>query len=244
LRRAVALALDRPALAAALPGGRWRPTASPIGDDPPAPPPAMPGADPAAAGRLLTGAGWVAGPDGVRRRGDQPLALTLLFPGDDPAAGPIADGLRAQLAAAGVTLRAEGRPAAALLAPDGPARAGRFDLLLVTLPHGPEPLPMLRAAFGCYPPTPIARAGPGPSNYGRWCNPDAARWLDLAAGAPDDAARADAERGLLGVVAAEAPVIPLVVRPGLLAYRAGLHGLAPGRWTPATWNAAVWWRER
>src|SRR5207237_338793 len=79
--------------------------------------------------------------------------------------------------------------------PDGPARAGRFDLLLLTLPHGPEPLPMLRAAFGCYPPTPIARAGPGPSNYGRSCNPDAARWLDLAAGAPAAAARGDAERG-------------------------------------------------
>src|SRR5207253_11148374 len=103
------------------------------GADPAAAGRLLPGADPAAAGRLLTGAGWVAGPDGVRRRGDQPLALTLRFPGDDPAAGPIADGLRAQLAAAGVTLRAEGRPAAALLAPDGPARGGRFDLLLLTL---------------------------------------------------------------------------------------------------------------
>src|SRR5439155_21595626 len=57
LRRAVALALDRPALAAALPGGRWRPTASPIGDDPPAPPPAMPGPDPAAPRRPPPGPG-------------------------------------------------------------------------------------------------------------------------------------------------------------------------------------------
>ncbi|HET8627046.1 MAG TPA: ABC transporter substrate-binding protein, partial [Thermomicrobiales bacterium] len=51
LRRALALALDRPALAAALPGGLARPAAGPLGDDAPPPQPPVPAPDPTAAGR-------------------------------------------------------------------------------------------------------------------------------------------------------------------------------------------------
>ncbi|HEX5506299.1 MAG TPA: hypothetical protein VFW96_27025, partial [Thermomicrobiales bacterium] len=187
---------------------------------------------------------WARGADGLRRRAGQPLALTLLAPADDPATPLLVDRLRGQFAAIGVALAARLLPAGALLAADGPARAGQFDLLLTELRHDPEPLPALRAHFGCYAPSVIAPVAPGPANYGHWCNPDADARLAAATTAATAADRAAAERALLDLVVAEAAALPLLTRSRLLARRGPLLGVAPARWAPVTWNAGAWWRAR
>ncbi|HET8627551.1 MAG TPA: hypothetical protein VFL91_09035, partial [Thermomicrobiales bacterium] len=192
--------------------------------------------------RLLDAAGWARGADGLRRRAGQPLALTLLAPAADPATPALVERLRGQFAAVGAALTAREAPAAALLAADGPARAGRFDLLLTDLRHGPDPLPALRAHVGCYAPTPIASVAPGPANYGHWCDPATAARLDAATGAATTAGRAAAVRAVLDLIAAEAALLPLLTRSHLLVRRDPLRGVAPARWAPPTWNAGAWWR--
>lgn len=244
LRRALALTLDRRALAGLVPGGLWRAAPGPLGGDPPENGVAVPEADPLGAARLLDRLGWTRGGAGLRHRDGRDLRLTLRVPADDPALLALAAAVQTELGANGIALAVEPAPLTTLLAPAGPARAGQFDLLLLALPHGPEPLPFLRATFGCSPPAPLLTVPePGPENYGRWCDADAARALDAATGATTDAARGAAERDLLAVVAREAPVAPLAVAPRLLAFRATLRDLAPARWRPVTWNAAVWWRQ-
>ncbi|MEX2289563.1 MAG: ABC transporter substrate-binding protein [Mycobacteriales bacterium] len=131
VRRAVALTLDRAAVAEAAWSGVGEPEDSVI-------PPVVLGAadaagperrDVAAAEELLTGAGWLPGPGGIRiRKGDR-LALDLLVRRDSDGLPVAAAAIREQLAAVGIATSMTADPADRFT-PLQRVNAGSFDLFL------------------------------------------------------------------------------------------------------------------
>lgn len=161
VRQALALAIDRQALADSLWGG-----AVPVMDSwLPADHWAFPGADQlttyqpdlAAAGALLDEAGWRdTDGDGVREyhgpggtytcdRGEwflpegTPLTPMLLIPADDPLRATMAEAIAADLAQVGFGVEVIPTPAETLYAADGPLVHRAFGLALLAAVSGPEP---------------------------------------------------------------------------------------------------------
>ena len=105
VRQALALAIDRKQLAENVLNGAY---ATPDSIYPPAMPWNVPGVlrtDADGAKRLLEGAGWRAGPDGIRVKDGRRLAFELLHYPQQPDAKPMAEALQAQLKAAGFEVR-------------------------------------------------------------------------------------------------------------------------------------------
>jgi ABC-type transport system substrate-binding protein len=106
VRRAVSLALDRPAMVTRILAGHGRPTLGPLppGDEfYDAEIDGVTTPDPAAAAGLLEAAAWQLGPDGVRTRAGQRLEFECVCQ-DDQVQGRIASAVAEQLAGIGVRL--------------------------------------------------------------------------------------------------------------------------------------------
>jgi peptide/nickel transport system substrate-binding protein len=219
-RRALALALDREALAGpagdfvpirgpVLPGdGRW------LGFEAPAAP------DLATARRLLRETGPPAATHppgtGAGRSADPPLVLRYSTE-SDPRRAATARAIAAALGAAGVPVTAAGSDERAL-ARD--ANAGRFDLLLreETLPlHGD---PAVRLGSG---------GGDNPGGYGR---PEVDDLFAQAALLPMLAARAPLYARAAALIESDAPVIWLGRRVRSRVRSSSLDGVEPGFYGP------------
>ena len=109
VRRAVSLAVDRQAIATGVFAGAGRPTVSPIPDghwaDHDIP---VPERDVPAAAAALDAVGWIPGPAGVRRRGDQRLAFPLGDSAGSAVSNNIGLAVRNQLAEIGMRVELEG----------------------------------------------------------------------------------------------------------------------------------------
>ena len=189
VRRALALAIDREALAAEAREGLWRPASGPVWpggpvDGPAAPPIAH---DPDKAAALLEEAGWSTGDGGIRENGGRRLRLSLLATEDvDPLRERVIEDLRA--VGALVTTRV-GTPAVLRLR----LRDGDFDLALLAWRGAADrdPRPVLAAP---------------------WAADDEAMSRALAAlsRAFSPAERSAAAEALASAFSESMPVIPLV----------------------------------
>ena len=216
VRRAVALALDRPAFAegllrdggtgadglrssesASAPFARWRPNL-------------------AEARRLLTAAGWQGNGDRPRKRGGDELTLVLASPSPSDLYDVVARGMQVQLRKVGIQVDLAGADAdvAAEL-----ARTGGSDLALTRWDTDVvSDLPRLLGSAG---------AAPQGAGWPRWADRVADAALRDAAAAPTLAA-ADAALDRADARAADqVPVLPMFRVDAVTAAAAGVHVEAP-----------------
>jgi peptide/nickel transport system substrate-binding protein len=190
-----------------------------------------PGYDPAGADRLLDAAGWLRGPDGVRRRAGVPLHLVYVqFP--ETATGVrVSVAVAAALRQRGIDVTIKAVSNAQLFLPrTGALAAGAFDLAYVPWTMGADPDDS--SVLGC----------DGASNYMRWCDPRVERLENEALSATGEATRKRLYGRIGRIVAREVPILFLFNADYVYAYRKRLRGFAPNAFLP-TWNAYRWRRN-
>jgi ABC-type transport system substrate-binding protein len=209
VRRAIAHALDRQAIAADAPETRREATGLlPPGLPGYSPEPKALAYAPERARELLADAGY---PAGV---GLPPI--DLITASSTPAAARLAERIRADLAAIGIELRVRRVSWTELSSSVDAGSAPAF--LLGWIADLPDADSFLRNLFDTS----------GPANYFGFADPECAALLAAAPREPSPVVQArlyrDAERRILSL----APIVPLHYTVGVLAVRRGVHGLEPG----------------
>ncbi|HEY1655187.1 MAG TPA: peptide ABC transporter substrate-binding protein [Candidatus Tumulicola sp.] len=230
VRRALAMAIDRDAISRKITLGVYpvtnmiQPQFSWAFD------PAVrePGYDPRAADALFTAAGWVRGPDGLRRKGGRPFELTYVQFPESATGVRVATTIQAELRERGIDVGVKSVSNAQLFLPHtGALAAGAFDLAYVPWTMGADPDDS--AILTCA----------GSSNYMRFCDP-AVDALERTALATTEQARRKRLYARIGrIVAGAVPILYLFNADYAYAYRTRLRGFAPNPFLP-TWNAAAW----
>jgi peptide/nickel transport system substrate-binding protein len=242
MRRALALATDRPAIAqhvyAGLASPAWAdihpllPWYNPLADS-------LGRHDPEQARALIAEAGWRdTNGDGIVERGGKPLRLVMHSTAGRTARERTEAVLQQQWRAIGVDLVIENLSAPELFGDRGPLRSGRFDLALYgwTQPVDPSAIQVIYGSR--YIP-------PNGQNFGRFRD---ARFDSLAALGTqlvDPAQRVPVYREIEAVLLRQMPVIPLVWLVEADAMTTQLHEFRPNPTDAGdTWNVHRWWLER
>lgn len=231
VRRALAMSVDRRALAQALldslgfvsggPFTRAQATAdTTVG---------LPPYDLAAARRLLEARGWRAPagtPGGTRRRGGRPLELSLLVPSSSATRVRAAVMLQAMLARVGIRVIVDERESGAVIAA---LRTGAFDAALTALRIDPDPTGVREAWGG------VAARGRRGFNFGGYASTTADSLLDEAGRAGDPAAARRAYRAAYQQIVNDVPAVFLYEPIALVAHRRRL--------SPVGVRADAWWAQ-
>jgi peptide/nickel transport system substrate-binding protein len=232
VRRAIAASIDRRAISDKITFGRYPvvDTAQPLGSWARDPDVHLPAFDPASADRLLDGAGWRRGPDGMRAKGGTPLALTYVAFPESQTGVRVAAFVERALRARGIDLTLKSVSNAKLFLPQaegGTLASGDFDLAYVPWPMGADPDDSFLLACD------------GPANVMRWCDPQVDALERRALATPVQARRRALYAAIERRVAAAVPIVYLFDPSYVYAYRTALHGFAPNAFNP-TWNAFDW----
>ncbi len=235
VRRAIAHALDRPALLRELTFGSAQ-----IADD--EHPPFMwahaggmgHAYDPAKARRLLAEAGYAAGSDGIVARRGKRLSLTLAYNGSNATRRSAVVLVQAYLHAVGIETSPKSYPITLFAAPLGSGgiqAAGAFDLALTGFVAGIDPDDSVRFMCRAFP--------PGGDNYVRYCRPamDAAQRVALTS--YDVATRARAYARIQALIHADVPQVFLWWPRQVNAIDSDFTSFAPNPVNEA-WNAVQW----
>jgi peptide/nickel transport system substrate-binding protein len=236
VRRAIAYALDKPRLLANFTAG----SATLATEDLPTfmwaydPDVAQYPFDPARARALLSEAGWLPGPDGIRRKHGDRLTLSLSYNIGNATRQSVAISVQAALRSIGIDVPIKTYPPALLFAPYGMGgilATGKFDLDLTGWIAGIDP--NNADQFSC-PALP-----PNGSNITRFCSPalDAAQQAALTN--YDQAKRKSAYAQIQRMLAVNVPEIffwyPRQIQPT----NPDLKGFSPNPVNEA-WNAYQW----
>jgi len=235
VRRALSYAIDREALVrtigaglvdvatADLPSFSWAydPTLHPIRYDP------------ARARALFTAAGWRPGADGILRKGNQRMSLTLVYGAAGASAEAVAIQVESTLRANGIDLTLKGVEPNIMFAPasaGGILQGGTFDLAWSGFFSGDDPDDS--RLYGC------AAQAPHGHNISRWCNPAFEHWTNVALSHDDRPTRARAYSKMQHLLIDDAPELFVWWPHDLQLHRrtvtnlAERGGLAPAyRWT-------------
>jgi peptide/nickel transport system substrate-binding protein len=231
VRRALAHAVDRPAVAAAATLGLGE---LPTGTMPPRSWAAVPNIEPTypydttRAGTFLDLAGWPRGGDGRRLRDGQPLAVTLLTNTGNTLRAAVQEHLATAWRALGVTVT---------------TRLERFDAYVEALQRGDFDAAILGLDLGPDPDQGLlweSHAARGGYNFGRYSNAQVDRLLQTARGLADRAARQRLYEDMQRAVLTDLPALPLASPSGLLAVGPRLRAVAPSPVDPSH-GAAGWW---
>ena len=95
--------------------------------------------DLADAKQLLAGAGWIPGPDGIRRRNGVPFIIGISTTPSKAANVQAEVQMQQSLRAAGIDLRVKNYPTSLLFAQNGPLYGGTYDLSLTIDTNAPDP---------------------------------------------------------------------------------------------------------
>ena len=228
VRRALRLAIDRPTIVAKIRHGVGILQETPFAPGHPfhVDFPRVP-YDLAAANRLLDGAGWKRGADGVRAKGGQRLEFTVSLGIGNPDIDAIVELIRPSWSQLGARFEVKRYPSPLYFAPfatGGILYAGKFDAAFYawfTSPNGD-----LTNLFGC------DRVPPKGQNVPRYCNRDVDRALARFLTTYDEAEQRAATRVIQTHLADDVPTIVLDVREDLYAYNQDLHGFRPNQVTP------------
>ncbi len=184
--------------------------------------------DLAAANRMLDGAGWRRGPDGIRAKSGERLEFTFALPTGVPDTDAIVELIRASWSQVGTKFDVKHYPSPLLFAPaqtGGILYGGKFDVALfgwTTNANGD-----LTNLFAC------DRFPPKGQNVPRYC--DRSGKVDAALrrflGSYDVGVQRDAVRFVQEAVARDVPLIVLDVREDLLAFNDDLHDFHPNQVT-------------
>lgn len=245
VRRAVAHAINREALAADLFGGystvldswivpgQW--AAAPADQLTRYP------YDPDEARRLLDEAGVVdTNADGLREVAGEPLTLNLVTTQSSPLRLAVADRIRDDLAAVGVGMSLQEVPTAGLYSQDGPLFRRTFQLALFAWIAGPDPRGWERWSCAGVPNESNDWTG---NNFPGWCFFEADRAIRIATTSLSREERAEAYLRQQQLFTQELPVLPLFQRVDLTLVSPTLTGVQADPTAPVTWNIATWRRQ-
>ena len=202
--------------------------------------------EPDRAKRLLEGAGWVAGADGIRAKDGVRAAIRVVSTSGNRLREQIEQVLVDEWRAVGVELSIRNVPNATLTGSwqsGGLRKKGDFDVLLAQTGLGPgstDPQSYLAQRHRC---DAIPRAendGAG-ANYERFCDPRVDALLDEAGRTLDTARRRALYASVLGTLNDRVVAIWLYDRGRYDAYRARVAGYASNGWDVTTWNAEDWY---
>jgi peptide/nickel transport system substrate-binding protein len=245
VRRAIAHAIDRPAMAEQLLGGfgsvleswvmpaQW--AAAPLDQITRYP------FDPETAKRLLDEMGFAdSDGDGIREREGQPLTLRLLTTANTALHQAAADQISADLAAVGVAIEIERLPSDELYSPDGPLFRREFDLALFAWIATPDPRGWERWSCAGVPNEANGYTG---NNFPGWCFFEADQAIRTATTVLGRDERAAAYLRQQQLFTQELPLVPLFQRVSIAVSSPTLSGLALDETAPFTWNLARWRRK-
>jgi len=247
VRRALLFATPKERIVERLLLGRTRPGTSelPIGWAAPAGL-AQEAYDPDRAKRLLEGAGWVAGADGIRTKDGVRAAIRVVSTTGNRLREQVEQVLVDEWRAVGVDLSIRNVPNATLTGSwqsGGLRKKGDFDVLLAQTGLGPgstDPQSYLAQRHRC---DAIPRAendGAG-ANYERFCDPRVDALLDEAGRTLDTDRRRALYAQVLGTLNDRVVAIWLYDRGRYDAFRARVAGYASNGWDVTTWNAEDWY---
>lgn len=249
VREALALAIDRRAIASRLFGRSGTATAnvlttpSPLASDRP-----QPEYDVDRANQLLDAAGFPRGADGVRiMPNGQPLRLVFsstVSQQRQKAQAIVKDGW--QRIGVETEIRAIA-PAAFLASPDNPDAAVRFpaDAMMLTIGYtSPFPAAYMRRYYAGNPPRDWAQRSNhwSGANILKWADPAYDRLYDDVLIERDPVHSRELWRQLNDLLVSSHCVIPMVDRRFVSARANGLSGLSPRPFDVETWNVAAWTR--
>ncbi len=182
--------------------------------------------DVAAANRLLDGAGWKRGPDGVRAKNGERLEFTMVFQSGNPEQDAVAEQIRAGWEKIGARFEAKRYPSPLLFAAyanGGILYNGKFDTALFgwILPANGDQTNI----FGC------DRFPPKGQNVHRYCSRAADEALRRLRESYDQAEQRAASRAFQLQLVADVPTVVLDVREDLYAFNDDLHGFHPNQAT-------------
>ena len=239
VRRAIAMAIDRPQLLegathgsgiivdADQPQNGWA-------YDPHIPSIAF---DPVAARNALDGAGWKLQPDGTRAKAGKPLALTLAISPQIINGSPlVASIVQENLHNVGIAVTIKSIPSTLMYAPaaaGGLMASGHFQLAYdAWWTQGPDPEDTWNFACDQMP--------PNGQNFSRWCDPKANTAMYAADATYDQAQRKTDYAIVQQILESQLPVFTLwqVRMPD--AYNEHLRGVAPSPFGSEFWNAWSW----
>ncbi|NWF81619.1 MAG: peptide ABC transporter substrate-binding protein [Chloroflexi bacterium] len=245
VRRAVAHALNREAMAAELLGGYGAVLDSWIvpGQWAAAPPDQITRYpyNPDEARRLLDEAGIVdTNGDGLRETGGAPLTLSLVTTQGSPLRLATAQRIAADLAAVGLGMSLQEVPTTGLYSPDGPLFRRTFELALFAWIAGPDPRGWERWSCAGVPNESNGWVG---NNFPGWCFFEADRAIRIATTVLDRAERADAYLRQQQLFTQELPVLPLFQRVDVTLVSPTLGGVQADPTAPITWNITSWQRR-
>jgi peptide/nickel transport system substrate-binding protein len=234
IRRAIALGIDRDALARVSGHGLFKTdrVMLPLFQwalDPAVEPPAY---DPKAASALLDRAGWLVGADGLRHKGDATLSLTMVFGAGGTGIGPatVAQDL------ANLHIKIDQKPVGYELLYDTPAAGGtlatgKFDLAYIGLQTNPDP--DVSWLFACN------QRRPAGFNFADYCSAGLDAALETAGGTFERSARLRALAAVQRRLIDDNVFLPLFRIDDLYAFADWLHGIDPSPYTPF-WNIYDW----
>jgi peptide/nickel transport system substrate-binding protein len=245
VRQAMDLAIDKKSMVDQLLGGRTVAAGSILAIGPWAadlPPTEY---SPSKAGQMLTDAGWIPGPDGIRIKDGMRAHLDLVVLAGDQTRELTQQVVEQQLRAVGLEIGIKSAPAGTLAGwtTGGSVAHGAFDIFELGDSQRIEPQAGLASEFG--------QSGipsdqnPGGGNYTRVLDPEIDRALDMAAATLDDAVRKSAYRLVAERVDASKGTLVLYLRPTIDAFKNYLQGHAgPNVWDYFTWDMASWWLDK
>lgn len=152
------------------------------------------------AGQLLTEAGWLPGPDGIRQRDGEPLELAMITYANRPELIVIATAIQEQWAQLGVKLNVNMENASAI--PSGHNDGSLQTALMArNFANIPDPLGILLADF-----TSEQGGDWGPMN---WSNPEIFKQLSALAMENDESAYQRTAVNVMTAIQQELPLIPV-----------------------------------
>jgi peptide/nickel transport system substrate-binding protein len=178
--------------------------------------------DPAKARALLAAAGWTdTNGDGIRQKGTDALAFTLLTNVEDPARAQIAEQLAKDWSAIGASVQVRLVSSASLV--QDALRPRDFDAVLFgfQLPADPDPYPLWNS-------TQMPSESDAGQNYSGWQNRDADELLEEARRIDDQARRTELYRQFQAMFMDQVPALILYYPVYTYAVDSRIHGIQLG----------------
>jgi peptide/nickel transport system substrate-binding protein len=183
--------------------------------------------DVGAANRLLDGAGWKRGADGIRAKNGRRLDFTVAIGTGLPDTDAIVEQIRASWAQIGARFDVKHYPSPLYFAPaaaGGILYSGKYDVAFYA--WLPAPNGDLRNLFGC------DRFPPKGQNAVRWCDRGADAALQRFIATYDEAEQRAASRTFQEALFRDVPTIVTDAREDVFAFNDDLHGFRPNQATP------------
>jgi len=199
--------------------------------------------------KLLTDAGWVPGPDGIRvAKGAKvaPDGTRLRLKYSTTSGNKLREDSQVliveDMKAIGVEFFIENAPSSVVIGTwdaASPRRRGNFDIIMYTTNAGIDPHGQMTNLFASWM---IPHEGnKGGVNYTRFADPQVDDLLKKAAAEPDMNKRKDMYCQIVKIGQETTNMIYLYQRLDLDSYRDRLQGWIPNAWDNNGWNAEDWW---